>query len=86
MRRRLNSPGANICRYGDETEHLTGVVGLGFSYAWALHADCTQLAACVSAGQTNHQMAMPQVYPGTVAGVAEAVEVETVAARLMKQL
>jgi hypothetical protein len=31
-------------------------------------------------------MAMPQVYPGTLAGVAEAVEVETVAARLMKQL
>jgi hypothetical protein len=34
----------------------------------------------------NHQMAMPQVYPGTVARVAEAVEVETVAAQLMKQL
>ena len=31
-------------------------------------------------------MAMPQVYPGTVEGVAEAVEVETVAARLMKRL
>jgi hypothetical protein len=31
----------------------------------------------------NHQMAMPQVYPGTVEGVAEAIEVETVAARLM---
>jgi hypothetical protein len=32
---------------------------------------------------TNHQMAMPQVYPGMVEGVAEAIEVETVAARLM---
>jgi hypothetical protein len=28
MLRILNSPGANICRYGDETEHLTGVIGL----------------------------------------------------------
>jgi hypothetical protein len=36
--------------------------------------------------RTNQQMATPQVYPGTVAGVAEAVEVETVAARLMQQL
>lgn len=36
--------------------------------------------------RTNRQMAMPQVYPGTVEGVAEAVEVETVAARLMKRL
>jgi hypothetical protein len=35
---------------------------------------------------TNHQMAMPQVYPGMVEGVAEAIEVETVAARLMKRL
>ena len=31
-------------------------------------------------------MAMPQAYPGTVEGVAEAIEVETVAARLMKRL
>jgi hypothetical protein len=29
---------------------------------------------------------MPQVYPGTVEGVAEAIEVETVAARLIKWL
>jgi hypothetical protein len=29
---------------------------------------------------------MPQVYPGMVEGVAEAIEVETVAARLMKRL
>jgi hypothetical protein len=29
---------------------------------------------------------MRQVYPGTVEGVAEAIEVETVAARLMKRL
>jgi hypothetical protein len=86
MLRILNSPGAKICRYGDETEHLTGVIELGISYAWALHADCTQLTACISAGQTNHRMAMAQVYPGTVEGVAEAVEVETVAARLMKRL
>jgi hypothetical protein len=78
MLRILNSPGVKICRYGDETEHLTGVIGLGISYARALHADCTQLTACVSAGQTNHQMAMPQVYPGMVEGVAEAIEVETV--------
>jgi hypothetical protein len=86
MLRILNSPGAKMCRYGDETEHLTGVIGLGISYAWALHADCTQSAACVSAGQTNQQMAMPQVYPGIVEGVAEAIEVEAVAARLMKRL
>jgi hypothetical protein len=33
--------------------------------------------------RTNHQMAMPQVCPGTVEGVAETIEVETVAARLM---
>jgi hypothetical protein len=39
MLRILNSPGAKICRYGDETEHLTKVVGLGISYAWALQAD-----------------------------------------------
>jgi hypothetical protein len=31
-------------------------------------------------------MAMRQVYPGTVEGVAEAIEVETVAARLMTRL
>jgi hypothetical protein len=36
--------------------------------------------------RTNHQMAMRQVYPGTVEGVAEAIEVETVAARPMKRL
>jgi hypothetical protein len=36
--------------------------------------------------RTNRQMAMPQLYPGTVEGVAEAIEVETVAARLMKRL
>jgi hypothetical protein len=29
---------------------------------------------------------MPQAYPGTVEGVAETIEVETVAARLMKRL
>jgi hypothetical protein len=29
---------------------------------------------------------MPQLYPGTVEGVAEAIEVEIVAARLMKRL
>ena len=85
MLRILNSPGANICRYGDETEHLTGVIGLGISYAWALTRRLHSID-CMRQRRTNHQMAMPQVYPGTVAGVAEAVEVETVAARLMKQL
>jgi hypothetical protein len=36
--------------------------------------------------RTNRQMAMPQLYPGTVEGVAEAIEVETVAARPLKRL
>jgi hypothetical protein len=84
MRRILNSPGAKMCRYGDETEHLTGVKGLGISYAWALHR--LHSIGCIRQRRTNYQMAMPQVYPGTVARVAEAVEVETVATRLMQQL
>jgi hypothetical protein len=36
--------------------------------------------------RANRQMAMPQLYPGTVEGIAEAIEVETVAARSMKRL
>jgi hypothetical protein len=31
-------------------------------------------------------MAMPQIYPGTMEDVAEAIEVETVAARLIMRL
>jgi hypothetical protein len=86
MLRILNSPGAKICRSGDKAERLAGAIGRGSPYAGALHADCAQLTACVSVGQTAHQMAMPQVYPGMVKGIAEAIEVETVAARLMKRL
>ena len=84
MLRILNSPGAKMCRYGDESEHLTGVKGLGISYAWVLHR--LHPIGCMRQRRTNQQMAMPQVYPGMVEGVAEAVEVETVAARLMQQL
>jgi len=36
--------------------------------------------------RANRQMAMPQLYLGTVEGIAEAIEVETVAARSMKRL
>ena len=85
MLRILNSTGANICRYGDETEHLTKVIGLGISYAWALTRRLHSID-CMRQRRTNHQMAMPQLYPGTVEGVAEAIEVETVAARPMKRL
>ena len=85
MLRISNSPGAKICRYGDNGD-LAGVIGRGISYAGALHADCTQLTTCVSSGQTAHQMAVPQVCSGMVEGIAEAIEVETVAARLMKRL
>jgi hypothetical protein len=85
MRRILNSPGANMCRYGDETEHLTGVIGLGISYAWALTRRLHSIDY-MRQRRTNQQMAMPQLYPGTVEGVAEAIEVETVAARLIKWL
>jgi hypothetical protein len=85
MRRILNSPGANMCRYGDETEHLTGVIGLGISYAWALTRRLHSID-CMRQRRTNRQMAIPQLYPGTVEGVAEAIEVDAVAARPMKRL